>query len=182
MSVNIWQTSTKISSSPCVHTVYDCNTINMSQTTKESLQRYLGPLVLSITREVTARNMNIICCWIAGFIVQKDTDICLSLSSTRMSKNHEPSLCTCVCTHHFFMINCLARKHMFAFHPRVWQSGTNGVIPLTFTHGRYKEEEEICCTVGKYCCRLWARKPGWEVCELRVVISEPGEAWASAAL
>lgn len=44
------------------------------------------------------------------------------------------------------------------------------VIPLMFTHSSYKEEEGICCMVGKYCCRLSVMKPSGGIGGLHVLL------------
>lgn len=49
----------------------------------------------------------------------------------------------------------------------------NKVIPLMFTHSSYKEEEGICCMVGKYCCRLSVMKPSGGIGGLHVLFSVP---------
>ena len=51
-------------------------------------------------------------------------------------------------------------------------TGRNKVIPLMFAHSSYKEEEGICCMVGKYCCRLSVMKPSPEIGGLHVLFSD----------
>lgn len=82
------------------------------------------------------------------------------------------SLCAVVCMHHFFY------DQLFGKEAAVCLSASSlaerkKVIPLMFTHSSYKEEEGICCMVGKYCCRLSVMKPSGGIGGLHVLFTVP---------
>lgn len=79
--------------------------------------------------------------------------------------------------HHFFYDQLFGKEAAVCLSASSL-TGRNKVIPLMFTHSSYKEEEGICCMVGKYCCRLSVMKPSGDVGGLHVLFSDPDTACA----